>query len=114
MKSYYFSLVLTGSLWGVAYTAVTAALQALVGRYPGWGFWKYHHRLRKNGLVVNHKRLWRIYQALRLQLGKRRFLRRLPSCSLKQPLQVPATPNVCWSLDFCTTPQKLDSLSGVC
>lgn len=78
---------------------VTTALHALVARHPGWGFWKYHHRLRKNGLVVNHKRLWRIYQALGLQLGKRRKKRRLPA-RLKQPLQVPATPNVCWSLDF--------------
>ena len=79
--------------------AVTVALQALVARHPGWGFWKYQHRLRKNGLVVNHKRLWRIYQALGLQLGKRRKKRRLPA-RLKQPLEVPATPNVCWSLDF--------------
>ncbi len=36
--------------------ALLAALQALVARHPGWGFWKYQHRLRKNGLVVNHKR----------------------------------------------------------
>ena len=79
--------------------AVTAALQALVARHPGWGFWKYHHRLRKNNVVVNHKRLWRIYPALGLQLGKRRKKRRLPA-RLKQPLEVPATPNACWSLDF--------------
>lgn len=78
---------------------VRAALQALVERHPGWGFWKYHHRLRKNGRLVNHKRLWRLYQALGLQLGKRRKKRRLPE-RLKQPLQVPARPNVCWSLDF--------------
>ena len=69
--------------------AVTAALQALVARHPGWGFWKYQYRLRKNGVVVKHKRLWRIYQALGLQLGKRRKKRRLPA-RLKPPLQVPA------------------------
>ena len=49
---------------------VTAVLQALVARHPGWGFWKYHYRLRENGLVISHKRLWRLYQALGLQLGK--------------------------------------------
>ena len=43
---------------------VREALQALVERHRGWGFWKYHHRLRKNGVLVNHKRLWRRYQAL--------------------------------------------------
>ena len=78
---------------------IREALQALAERHTGWGFWKYHHRLRKNGHLVNHKRLWRIYQALGLQLGKRRKKRRLPE-RLKEPLQVPAHPNECWSLDF--------------
>ncbi len=72
---------------------VTAALQALVARHPGWGFWKYHYRLRENGLVISHKRLWRLYKALGLQLGKRRKKRRLPA-RLKQPLQVPVAPDV--------------------
>lgn len=35
-------------------------LRALVKRHGGWGFWKYHYRLRKLGVLVNHKRLWRI------------------------------------------------------
>ena len=77
---------------------LAATLQALVGRHPGWGFWKYHHRLRKNGLVVNHKRLWRIYRTLRLQLSRRRRKRRLPE-RVRQPLVVPDGPNHCWSLD---------------
>ena len=75
------------------------ALQALVERHRSWGFWKYHHRLRKNGVLVNHKRLWRRYQTLGLHLGKRRKKCRLPA-RLKQLLQVPAGPNGCWSLDF--------------
>jgi len=78
---------------------VREALQALVERHRGGGGWKHHHRLRKNGVLVNHKRRWRLYQALGLQLGKRRKKRRLPD-RLKQPLQVPAGPNGCWSLDF--------------
>lgn len=78
---------------------IRLALQALVARHPGWGFWKYPHRLRKNGLIINHQRLWRLYQALGLQLGKRRKKRRLPD-RLKEPLQAPKQPNVYWSLDF--------------
>ena len=77
------------------------ALQALVERHWSWGFWKYHRRLRKNGVLVNHKRLWRRYRALGLQLGKRRKKHRLPD-RLKQPLPVPAGPNGCWSLDFAS------------
>ena len=45
---------------------VQQALRALSVRHPGWGFWKLHHRLRKNGLVINHKRTLRIYRALAL------------------------------------------------
>lgn len=50
----------------------------LVQRHPGWGFWKYYYRLRKDGRKVNHKRWWRLYQTQRLQLGRRRPRRRLP------------------------------------
>ena len=72
---------------------------ALVERHRGWGFWKDHHRLRKNGVRVNRKRLWRLYQALGLQLGKRRKKHWLPD-RLKIPLQAPTHPDKCWSLDF--------------
>ncbi len=78
---------------------LVARLRALVKRHGGWGFWKYYYRLRKLRIVVNHKRLWRIYQLMCLQLGKRRKKKRLPE-RLKRPLEVPAQPNVCWSLDF--------------
>lgn len=77
---------------------VQEALRALVGRHGGWGFWKLHHRLRKNGLRINHKRTLRIYRALGLNLPRRRK-RRLPA-RVKQPLTVPTSANVCWSLDF--------------
>jgi putative transposase len=50
---------------------VQQALRALTGRHPGWGFWKLHQRLRKNGLVINHKRTLHIYRALALNLSRR-------------------------------------------
>jgi len=77
---------------------VREALRALSGRHPGWGFWKLHHRLRKNGLPINHKRTWRIYRAMGLHLP-RRLKKRLPA-RVKQPLVVPEAANGCWSLDF--------------
>jgi putative transposase len=77
---------------------VQAALRALTGRYPGWGFWNLRHRLRKNDLVINHKRTLRIYRALALNLP-RRLTKRVPA-RVKQPLAVPGAANVCWSLDF--------------
>ncbi len=80
-------------------TELVAQLQVQVQRHRGWGFWKYYYRLRKLGVLVNHKRLWRIYQLLSLQLGKRRKKKRLLE-RIKRPLEVPLQPNVCWSLDF--------------
>ena len=76
-----------------------ARLRALVKRHKGWGFWKYHHRLRKLGEGVTHKRLWRLYRAERLQVGARPGKQRVPA-HVQQPLVVPAKPNGCWSLDF--------------
>ena len=49
--------------------------------------------------MVNHKRLWRIYRAAGLQVGRRPAKRRLPE-RVQRPLEVPARPNHCWSLDF--------------
>ena len=83
----------------VADEPVRGTLLALVEYHREWGFWKDHHRLRNNGVRVNHKRLWRLYQALGLQLGKRRKKHWLPD-RLKAPLQAPTHPNGCWSLDF--------------
>ena len=77
---------------------VQEALQALIGRHPGWGFWKLHHRLRKKGLAINHKRTWRIYQAMGLNMP--RCLKKRVPARVKQPLAVPVAANVCWSLDF--------------
>ena len=74
-------------------------LRALVKQHGGRGFWKYDYRLRKLGVVVKHKCLWRIHQLLRLQADKRRKKKRLPE-RVKRPLQVPTPPNECWSLDF--------------
>ena len=50
-------------------------------------------------MLVNHKRLWRIYQSLSLQFGKRRKKKSLPE-RIKRPLEAPAQPSVWWSLDF--------------
>ena len=57
--------------------AVIAALTDAVVRYPRWGFWKLHDRLRAEGRPWNHKRLHRVYCALRLNLP-RRTTRRIP------------------------------------
>jgi putative transposase len=76
---------------------VIEALNGIVAKHARWGFWKCHERLRLDGHQWNHKRTWRIYCAMRLNLPRRarKRLVRPP-----QPLNAPARPNEIWALDF--------------
>lgn len=77
---------------------VIEALSALVERHPTIGFWQAYHRLRLAGHAWNHKRVYRIYTAMRLNI-RRRARKRLPA-RVKQTLFVPEAPNQVWSIDF--------------
>ena len=57
--------------------AVITALQSIVAGEQRWGFWKCRDRLRAQGYGWNHKRIWRVYCQLRLNLP-RRTKRRVP------------------------------------
>jgi hypothetical protein len=50
---------------------VVDALNRLVGQQPRRGFWKLHNRLRLDGEHINHKRLHRVYCAMKLNLPRR-------------------------------------------
>jgi putative transposase len=80
--------------------AVIAALTDAVARYPRWGFWKLYDRLRVEGRAWNHKHVYRVYCALRLNLP-RRTTRRVPK-RIRQPLAAPPQLNQTWALDFMT------------
>ena len=80
--------------------AVIAALTDVVARYGRWGFWKCFDRLRVEGHRWNHKRVHRVYCALRLNLP-RRTTRRVPR-RIRQPLTAPPVLNQTWALDFMT------------
>ena len=67
--------------------AVVSALNEVVARHTRWGFWKCFNRLRRAGHPWNHKRVHRVYCALRLNLP-RRTKRRVP-VRLRQPLVAP-------------------------
>jgi putative transposase len=77
---------------------VIAALSAMVEKRPRWGFWKCFDRLRIDGHGWNHKRVHRVYCALRLNLP-RRTKRRLAARD-PLPLEAPNALNRIWSLDF--------------
>jgi putative transposase len=77
---------------------VIAAMQAIVAIEQRWGFWKCYDRLRAQGFAWNHKRVWRVYCQLRLNLP-RRTKRRVPQ-RVRQPLLVEPRMNAVWAIDF--------------
>ena len=79
-------------------SSLIEALHQLVDKHPTIGFWKCYYRLRRKGYDCNHKRLYRVYTLLRLNV-RRRVKRRVPQ-RMKEPLQLPQTINQSWSMDF--------------
>lgn len=83
--------------WLVRDAEVMAALARLVEERPSRGFWKCCQRLRLEGCHWNHKRIYRVYRAMKLNL--RRAAQRLPKRE-RAPLYVPRQPDSVWSVDF--------------
>lgn len=73
-------------------------LNTLAGRHPGYGFWKMYDRLRLEGNTYNHKKVYRIYTALKMNL-RRKHKRRLP-VRAALPMEVPSALNQSWSMDY--------------
>lgn len=80
--------------------AVIDKLQVMAEKRPTEGFWKMYYRIRKEGLVWNHKRIHRVYKFLKFNI-KRKGKRRLPARIL-QPLEAVQKINMSWSMDFMT------------
>ncbi len=73
-------------------------LSFLTDKHPAIGFWMCFHRLRAMDFHWNHKRVYRVYTAMNLNI-RRRAKKRLPARA-KQQLFQPSEPNHVWSLDF--------------
>jgi len=78
--------------------AVIERMKALASENRRYGYLRLHALLRREGLVMNHKRTWRLYveQGLQVRTKKRR---KLPRRDRIAP-QVPDRPMQRWSLDF--------------
>jgi putative transposase len=77
---------------------VIAALTTVIAAECRWGFWKCFDRLRALGHAWNHKRVYRVYCALKLN-QVRRTKKRVPTRTVV-PLHALPQLNDTWAMDF--------------
>ena len=75
-----------------------AQIVALAHRHRRYGAGMIYLKLRQSGMVVNHKRVDRLYAEAELQIKKRK--RKKVPMTDRQPLGRPQSPNEMWSMDF--------------
>ena len=63
-----------------------------------FGYWRLHVLLKREGHVVNHKKLFRLYREEKLAVRRRGGRKR--AIGTRAPMLVPLRPNERWSLDF--------------
>jgi putative transposase len=77
---------------------IAARMKELIATHKSWGYPIIHDVLRREGLVRNHKRTWRIYRENGLTLKLRKRHKRASMLRLELP--VPSRPNERWAMDF--------------
>ncbi len=75
-----------------------ARLRSLAHERRRFGYRRLHVLLRREGFVVNHKRLFRLYREERLMVRRRGGRKR--ALGTRAPMIVPQGANERWSLDF--------------
>jgi putative transposase len=77
---------------------VRARLRELAAVRRRFGYRRLHVLMRREGLVMNHKKFRRLYREERLQVRRRSGRKR--ALGTRAPLTIPQGPNQRWSLDF--------------
>lgn len=77
---------------------VIEVLNYLAEKYPRNGFKKLYLRIRSSGYKWNHKKVYRVYKKLGLNI-RRKMKKRLPT-RIKTPLNELQYPNQVWAMDF--------------
>ena len=77
---------------------VRARLRELAAIRRRFGYRRLHILLTREGIVMNHKKLRRLYREERLQVRRRGGRKR--ALGTRAPMALPQGPNQRWSLDF--------------
>ena len=75
-----------------------ARLVELAGERRRFGYRRLHALVRREGVQVNHKRIYRLYSDAGLSVRRRK--RRHGVAVERQALELPSSPNQVWSMDF--------------
>lgn len=78
--------------------AVRTRLRELASGRRRFGYRRLHILLRREGIVMNHKKLRRLYREERLQVRRRSGRKR--AVGTRAPMVLPQGPNQRWNLDF--------------
>jgi putative transposase len=78
--------------------ACRARLRELAAERRRFGYRRLHVLMRRDGLVMNHKKFRRLYREERLQVRRRSGRKR--ALGTRMPMAIPQQPNQRWSLDF--------------
>lgn len=74
------------------------AMKAVPGERRRFGYRRIHLMLERQGIVMNLKKLRRLYREEKLQVRRRGGRKR--ALGTRRPMLVPDAPNMRWSLDF--------------
>lgn len=77
---------------------IKSQIKAVAHERPRFGYRRIHVMLKKNGLRINHKRLFRLYQDMGLKVRRRGSRKRCKAIRLLR--MRPSKVNEVWSLDF--------------
>lgn len=75
-----------------------ARLVELAGERRRFGYRRLHALVRREGVQVNHKRIYRLYSDAGLSVRRRK--KRHGVAVERQVLELPSSPNQVWSMDF--------------
>src|SRR6185437_14752652 len=75
-------------------------IREIAHRHPSYGYRRVHYRLVRSGVVINLKKLRRLYRQEKLILRRKRKPRRIVGQGHELPLRSAKAPYEVWSMDF--------------
>ena len=78
--------------------ALRQRMKAIAHERRRFGYRRLHVLLKREGYVINHKKLFRLYREEKLAVRRRGGRKR--AIGTRAPMTVPVAPNDRWSLDF--------------